>query len=515
MKIPMLPEAGCHDERKRKQGPLESTGYEPSVLIPLFKTYKLSFISGALLKLIFDLLQFVAPALLKQLISFIQVLEIRKREINVLKRLAFLNAATTLSWACAPFLVAVLSFALFVTIDPDNNILTPQVTFVALALFNILRFPLAIFAMIFSQAVQCRVSNKRLRAFFAEEEMDSNAVSNRRSEEALRIENGTFSWEAGEGSETLQNINLSVKRGQLVAIVGKVGSGKSSLLQAILGEMNKTSGSVNVSGSIAYVPQQAWIQNLTLRDNILFSRPYDRLFYDKVVDACALRQDLASLPAEDFTEIGEKVGLEGRGISPAIFSVQGINLSGGQKQRVSLARAAYSHADIVLLDDPLSAVDSHVGKHIFEHVISTGTGLLSNTTRILVTHGLHYLKYCDKVVVMLDGKISEMGTYQELIARQGAFSEFLEEFLVEETKKRGRSVSFGETEKSLDSLAEDVSEILQEMEKVSPGRRRRIESQMSQEIVMDKVNLHFEKYYTSHSCEKQLSGLQLEKLTNF
>ncbi|KIH68441.1 hypothetical protein ANCDUO_01226 [Ancylostoma duodenale] len=109
------------------------------------------------------------------------VLNIREREIDVLKRLAFLNAATTLSWACAPFLVAVLSFAVFVTIDPDNNVLTPQVTFVALALFNILRFPLAIFAMIFSQAVQCRVSNKRLKAFFAEEEMDPSAVGNRNS----------------------------------------------------------------------------------------------------------------------------------------------------------------------------------------------------------------------------------------------------------------------------------------------------------------------------------------------
>ncbi|EYC24578.1 hypothetical protein Y032_0013g1981 [Ancylostoma ceylanicum] len=627
----------CQDDGKKVHGSPESKRHQPSVLMPLFKTYKFSFISGALLKLVFDLLQFVAPALLKQLISFIQdrsqplwvgiaiaslifivavfqsmilhqyfhlmfrlgmnirsvltsavyskamnlsnnarknrttgeivnlmsvdiqrlqdmttfvmlfwsaplqvllsivflwrilgvaviaglmilvamvpfnsyisvkmrdcqvtqmkhkdermklmseilngikvlklyaweksmqstVLNIREREIDVLKRLAFLNAATTLSWACAPFLVAVLSFAVFVTIDPDNNILTPQVTFVALALFNILRFPLAIFAMIFSQAVQCRVSNKRLKAFFAEEEMDPSAVGNRSSDEALKIEDGTFTWENTEGDETLKNINLSVKRGQLVAIVGKVGSGKSSLLQAILGEMNKVSGSVNVCGSIAYVPQQAWIQNLTLRDNILFNRSYDPLFYDKVVEACALRQDLVSLPAEDLTEIGEK----------------GINLSGGQKQRVSLARAAYSHADIVLLDDPLSAVDSHVGKHIFENVISSTTGLLSNTTRILVTHGLHYLKFCDKVVVMKGGEINEMGTYQELIAKQGAFSEFLEEFLVEETKKRGRSVSFGES-------AEDVSEILQEMEKVSPGRRKRIESQMSHEINIDKV----------------------------
>uniref|UniRef100_A0A0K0D4E5 ABC transporter domain-containing protein n=1 Tax=Angiostrongylus cantonensis TaxID=6313 RepID=A0A0K0D4E5_ANGCA len=325
-----------------------------------------------------------------------------------------------------------------------------------LALFNILRFPLAIFAMIFSQAVQCHVSNKRLRAFFAEEEMDYSAIETRSSDDALKIEDATFTWEGDEGEPTLKHITMSVTRGQLVAIVGKVGSGKSSLLQAVLGEINKISGRVNICGSVAYVPQQAWIQNLTLRNNILLNRPYDQLFYDKVIDSCALRQDLMSLPAEDLTEIGEKVVLR-------------------QKQRVSLARAVYSRANIVLLDDPLSSVDSHVGKHIFENVISSATGILSHTTRILVTHGLHYLKYCDKVVVMKDGEINEMGTYHELMAKQGAFSEFLEEFLVEESKKRGRSISFGED-------AEEVSEILNEMEKLSPVRKKFVESQLVHDV---------------------------------
>ncbi|CAJ0609705.1 unnamed protein product [Cylicocyclus nassatus] len=390
------------------------------------------------------------------------VLIIRQKELNVLKKLAFFNAGYNLLWSCLPFLVAVLSFAVFVVIDPNKNVLTPQVTFVALTLFNILRLPLSVFPIIYSQAVQCRVSNRRLKSFFAEEEISSGAVSNKSSEEALRIENGTFAWEKEQGNETLKNINLSVRRGQLIAVVGKVGTGKSSLLQAILGEMNKVSGFVNVSGAIAYVPQKAWIQNLTLRDNILFGHTYDCLFYDKVVDACALRQDLSSLPAEDFTEVGER----------------GINLSGGQKQRVSLARAIYSRPDIVLLDDPLSAVDSHVGKHIFKHVISSKSGLLSNATRILVTHELHYLKYCDKVIVLRNGEISEMGPYQELIAKQGAFSDFLEQFLVEKTEKRGRG------ERSV--KAEDVSELMEEMMKLSPERRSRIESQSSQEAGHEK-----------------------------
>ncbi|CAD6185500.1 unnamed protein product [Caenorhabditis auriculariae] len=387
------------------------------------------------------------------------VLEIREKELQVLRKLAYLNAATTLSWACAPFLVAVLTFGLYVIWDPENNILTPQITFVALALFNILRFPLAVFAMVFSQAVQCFVSMKRLNEFFAADEMvDQKSLGYGDSDVVVKVENGSFAWGSNDEDRTLNNINLSIKRGQLVAIVGRVGSGKSSILQALLGEMNKTRGIVEMNGSVAYVPQQAWIQNLSLRNNVLFNKTMDRSYYDKVLAACALNQDLASLPAEDLTEIGEK----------------GINLSGGQKQRVSLARAVYSNSEIVLLDDPLSAVDAHVGKHIFENVISSATGILATKTRVLVTHGLTYLKHCDQIVVIKDGTISEMGTYQSLMNSNGAFSEFLEEFLIEESKHRGRSVSFGEN-------AEEVNSILDDLDRLSPQRRKRIESQMSQE----------------------------------
>lgn len=155
------------------------------------------------------------------------------------------------------------------------------------------------------------------------------------------IEKGTFRWD--EESTTLKDINMRVEKGQLVAVVGAVGCGKSSLVGAFLGDIEKVSGRVNQLGSVAYVAQQAWIQNATLRDNVLFGRPFDRKRYDQVIEACALIADLAMLPAGDLTEIGEK----------------GINLSGGQKQRVSLARAVYQDADVYYLDDPLSAVDSH------------------------------------------------------------------------------------------------------------------------------------------------------------
>lgn len=227
------------------------------------------------------------------------------------------------------------------------------------------------------------------------------------------INNGNFSW--GDTDELcLKNINVRINKGELVAIVGTVGSGKSSLISAFLGEMNKVSGNVNILGKIAYVSQQAWIQNATLRDNILFGKPYDRDLYDRVVSACALKQDFEMLPAGDETEIGEK----------------GINLSGGQKQRVSLARAVYNDADIYLLDDPLSAVDSHVGKHIFEEVIST-KGLLGSKIRVLVTHALTYLPKTDNIYVLKNGEISESGNYQNLITKHSSFSEFLIQYLQE------------------------------------------------------------------------------------
>lgn len=207
---------------------------------------------------------------------------------------------------------------------------------------------------------------------------------------------------------------MSVDKGKLAAIVGTVGSGKSSLVSAFLGEMEKISGRVNTVGKIAYVSQQAWIQNCTLQDNILFGKPLDQKLYDKVILACALKPDIDMLPAGDQTEIGEK----------------GINLSGGQKQRVSLARAVYNNADVYFMDDPLSAVDSHVGKHIFEHVIGP-QGLLAGKTRILVTHGITFLPQVDNIFVLKDGQITESGNYDELLGRKGAFAEFLLQHLQE------------------------------------------------------------------------------------
>ncbi|XP_033224446.1 multidrug resistance-associated protein 1 isoform X4 [Belonocnema kinseyi] len=362
-----------------------------------------------------------------------QILKIRNKEIKVLKEAAYLNAGTSFIWSCAPFLVSLVSFATFVLID-EKNVLDSSTAFVSLTLFNILRFPLSMLPMMISNVVQASVSVKRINKFMNSEELDPDNVQHDPNEPyPLVIEKGSFAWDSEQNDKpVLRNINLKIQEGQLVAIVGTVGSGKSSLISAFLGEMEKLNGRVNTKGSIAYVSQQAWIQNATLQDNILFGKPLDKAIYNRVIEACALGPDLKMLPAGDQTEIGEK----------------GINLSGGQKQRVSLARAVYNNADIYFLDDPLSAVDAHVGKHIFENLVGT-QGLMSKKTRVLVTHGITYLPKVDNIVVLKDGEISEIGTFKELLAKRGAFAEFLVQHLQE---VKPEDVSEGELDEITQSL---------------------------------------------------------------
>ncbi|WVQ95135.1 hypothetical protein IAU59_002229 [Kwoniella sp. CBS 9459] len=207
----------------------------------------------------------------------------------------------------------------------------------------------------------------------------------------------------------VEDINLSIPRGSLTAIVGAIGSGKSSFLQGLMGEMRKTEGKVTFSGSTSLCAQTPWIQNATVRENILFGQPWDEERYWNAVRDASLEPDLELLEDGDGTEIGEK----------------GINLSGGQKQRVNIARAIYYNAEIIALDDPLSALDAGVGKAIFFNAI---VGALTGKTRILVTHALHFLPYVDNIIMMEDGHIGEMGTYTQLRANNGAFARLIREF---------------------------------------------------------------------------------------
>jgi ATP-binding cassette subfamily C (CFTR/MRP) protein 1 len=345
--------------------------------------------------------------------SFIsQILDIRGKEVKLLKKSTYYQSVMALFWTVAPFVVGLGAFTYYIV--ADGNKLTASVAFVTLSYLNIMRIPLAMLPMIIVFLIQASVSMKRVNKFMNNEELDPDAVTHYSSPSAVTVENGTFTWASNE-SAVLNNINLTIPKGSLTAIVGTVGSGKSSLLSALLGDLHKIDGTVNTDGKLAYVPQQAWIQNSTLKGNITFCSTEEDEKYNKVVDACSLRTDFDILPAGDQTEIGEK----------------GINLSGGQKQRVSLARAVYSDADIYLLDDPLSAVDSHVGKHIFEEVIGP-TGLLKSKTRVLVTHGITYLPSTQWIVVVSNGTISEQGSYDELIARNGDFAKFMLEYMTEE-----------------------------------------------------------------------------------
>uniref|UniRef100_A0A671VMR7 ATP-binding cassette, sub-family C (CFTR/MRP), member 3 n=1 Tax=Sparus aurata TaxID=8175 RepID=A0A671VMR7_SPAAU len=354
-----------------------------------------------------------------------KVLTIRQKELNVLRKTAYLGALSTMAWTSAPFLVALTTFAVYVTVD-ENNVLDAEKAFVSLSLFNILRFPLNMLPQVISSMVQASVSLKRIQSFLSHDELDPHAVErkNTGTEFSVAVINGKFTW-AKEDPAVLHNINVMVPQGSLLAVVGHVGCGKSSLISALLGEMEKLEGDVSVRGSVAYVPQQAWIQNATLRDNILFGKPYNEQKYTCVLEACALTPDLEVLPGGDMTEIGEK----------------GINLSGGQRQRVSLARALYSDTDVYLLDDPLSAVDAHVAKHIFDNLIGP-EGLLKGKTRILVTHGISFLPQVDNIMVMVEGRVSEMGSYQELLSQNGAFAEFLRNYsledIIEEDEATGR-----------------------------------------------------------------------------
>uniref|UniRef100_A0A674GSH1 ATP binding cassette subfamily C member 2 n=1 Tax=Taeniopygia guttata TaxID=59729 RepID=A0A674GSH1_TAEGU len=333
-----------------------------------------------------------------------RVNEIRAHELKNLMNFSYLQSVSVFVFTCAPFLVSLASFAVYVLVD-ENNILDAQKAFTAISLFNVLRFPMATLPMVISFLVQANVSTARLERYLSGEDLDTSCPRDTAlsTQEAM----GDLAVLLPQPS-CLCSVTLDIMPGSLVAVVGAVGSGKSSLVSAMLGEMENIKGHINIQGSLAYVPQQAWIQNATLKDNIIFGSELDEARYQQVLKACALLPDLELLPAGDQTEIGEK----------------GINLSGGQKQRVSLARAVYSNADIYILDDPLSAVDAHVGKYLFEHVLGP-KGLLQKKTRILVTHSISFLPQVDNIVVLAAGAVSEHGSYSTLLANKGAFSQFL------------------------------------------------------------------------------------------
>eukprot|EP00210_Caulerpa_lentillifera_P002714 g2594.t1 len=333
-----------------------------------------------------------------------KIQKIREQELSKLLKLGFVKALSRVIYFVTPVLVSGAGFGIYIL---QGHHLTADVAFPALAYFQLLRFPVVVLPQQIMSLIYGKVAINRIQSFMDSEEVKEEEVSKDQKypeDTVLALNHATFSWPPSNEA-VLTDLSLSVKKGQLIQIVGDVGSGKSSFLSAIMGEMKKHDGTVFVTGQLAYTAQEPWIQNQTLQDNILMGHPYDEDRYHSILSACALEQDLAALPGGDLTEIGEK----------------GVNLSGGQKHRVALARACYSNGEIYLLDDPLSAVDSHVGRHLFEYCIQ---GLLRGKTRILVSHQLQFIPQADFIVVMKLGKIDKVGTYDQLIEQGVQFSEF-------------------------------------------------------------------------------------------
>lgn len=338
------------------------------------------------------------------------------KELKNLSQILVFKSINMTMWNIIPFMVSCLTFYGYIKLY--NKPLTTDVVFPALALFNLLGFPLNVLPNIITFMIDCNISLTRLNDFLVLDELEADAVTHepratQKGEEAIKFENCSFSWnkfnseysdadqDAGNINNylALRDINFTAKKGELSCIIGKVGSGKSSFIKAMLGDLYKYKGKLVMKGKIAYVSQVAWIMNGTIKDNILFGHRFDKKLYDKVIFACDLLSDFKNFADGDQTQVGEK----------------GISLSGGQKARLSLARAIYSGADLYLLDDPLAAVDEHVGKHLIDHVFGP-SGMLLLKCKVLVTNLVHFLDIADNITLLENGAIKEVASNESLAA---------------------------------------------------------------------------------------------------
>ncbi|GAB0088829.1 multidrug resistance-associated protein 4 [Sergentomyia squamirostris] len=342
------------------------------------------------------------------------VAEARRREVK------FVRYASYVRGILLSTMVFIERSTLFITIAACVYLgypITADVVFSMAQFFNILQLTAAIFyPLALSLWAESNVSVSRIGDYLQFEEQDEVVPGLEHKENAkdadlaIEFDQLAATWE-DEKNKTLDKITFSVKPGQLCAIIGPVGSGKSSLLQLLLGEMPIHTGTATINGSLSYAAQEPWLFTGTVRHNILFGQAYDRRRYQDVVRHCALLTDFEQLPNGDQTMVGER----------------GAALSGGQKARISLARCVYRQASIYLLDDPLSAVDAHVGRHLFDEVIGlNGCLALHKSTRLLVTHQVHYLKSADWIVIIENGQISRQGTYTDLSNSKLDFAKLLQ-----------------------------------------------------------------------------------------
>ncbi|XP_077988244.1 ATP-binding cassette sub-family C member 5-like [Glandiceps talaboti] len=361
--------------------------------------------------------------------SFSKAIEsIRGEERNWLTKAQFVASVNLTVSPFVTLLATVISLTGYVL---TGNYLYSRQAFTTVALFNTLRYCIVTTPFAVRGLAETRVSVIRMKSILDMPDYEPCRQKPENPENAIEIKYATFGWDKHEDIDedddamvdhvkvktdnvekgkhydvTLHDIDLDIPKGSLVGVCGGVACGKTSLVSAIMNQMECVQGSLAVDGKFALASQQAWIQNGTFRDNILFSKDYDNERYSKTLEVCNLHPDLAVLPKGESTEIGER----------------GLNLSGGQKQRISLARAYYSDRDIYLLDDPLSAVDAHVGKHLFTHLIK---GALKGKSVLFVTHQLQYLSQCDDIIVLREGRVVEHGKHSELIELNGEYAKLI------------------------------------------------------------------------------------------
>ena len=343
-----------------------------------------------------------------------QIDKSRKSELVFVRKIALILAGYFDSVTFVfPKLMPLVGFALYPIITETP--LSAATAFSIISLYKIVESSIFYMPWILASCAQLEASYQRVTHFLSLEEAEEELVVQNPSpadplqfcavngetkttsmsdSEAVLIQDGTFAW--GDAAACLRDISMRIPKGSLVAITGKTGCGKTSFLAALMGEMNRLSGVVATRGSVAYSAQQAWILNDTVRNNILFGKEFDRMKYDEVLNVCCMKNDLKTLQGGDQCEIGDR----------------GINVSGGQKARISLARCCYSDSDIMVLDDPIAAVDAHVGHSLFHNCIKK---YLNGKTRIMTTNASHVLSECDLIIVLENHTIGFMGTYKEYL----------------------------------------------------------------------------------------------------
>lgn len=438
-------------------------------------------------------------------------------ELENLKNIGIFSAMMNFSWYCVPFLVSCSSFATFAIFMKQP--LTPDIVFPALALFDILSEPIYAIPALVTSIIEISVSFGRITKFLECEEIDEELIHyfnkvSKIHKTSVEVKNATFLWETikvkKDEESSIQNPAVALeiddfraKKGEITCIVGKVGSGKSTFLQSILGYLPcvgsdiKTKPVLELHGSVAYCSQIPWILNSSVKNNILFGHKYDEEFYEKTIEACQLLPDLEILPDGDETQVGEK----------------GISLSGGQKARLSLARAVYARSDIYLLDDILSAVDSHVGKKLIDEVI---TGLLATKTVILATNSISVLHYANQIILLENGKIVETGSKKDFNKDNSKLATLIKEFgsNKEETEELDEiENSFNSTKRrpSLQTIRRASIATFKKSSLVDKAKRT---SQEEEKAAMGKVQLKvYKEYAKACSVPGVISFLVLMMLT--